>query len=85
MVVKCINGEGGEEKENQSFDTVIEDPQKSPSNASNADGKGDGWSFGNMMHMMMMQNCMDNEGGSSSTKANSTSGTRSTSFVAKRW
>ena len=35
-------------------------PWKSPSNASD-DGEESGWSFGNMMHMMMMQNRMDNE------------------------
>ena len=35
--------------------------RKSPSNLSDADGEGDGWSFGNMMHMMMMQGRLDNE------------------------
>jgi hypothetical protein len=35
--------------------------QKSPSNSSDADGEGDGWSFGNMMHMMMIQSRLDNE------------------------
>ena len=35
--------------------------RKSPSNLSDTDGEGDGWSFGNMMHMMMMQGRLDNE------------------------
>ncbi len=35
--------------------------RKSPSNSSDADGEGDGWSFGNMMHMMMMRGRLDNE------------------------
>jgi len=37
-------------------------PRKSPSPNASDDGKGgDSWSFGNMMHMMMMQKKMDNE------------------------
>ncbi len=36
-------------------------PKKSPFNASDSDGEGDDWSFGNMMHMMRMQKDMDNE------------------------
>ncbi len=34
-------------------------PRKSPSSSSDDGSGGDGFTFGNMMQMMMVQNCMD--------------------------
>jgi hypothetical protein len=36
-------------------------PQKSPLSSSDDGGEGDGFTFGNMMQMMMVQNRMDQE------------------------
>ena len=44
----------------KAFAQPLRIPQKSPSNASD-DGKESGWSFGNVMHMMMVQSRMDNK------------------------
>ncbi len=44
----------------KAFAQPLRIPQKSPLNASD-DGEESGWSFGNMMHMMMVQSQMDNE------------------------
>ena len=44
------------------FKQPLRIPRRSPSSNASGDGEGgDGWSFGNIMHMMMMQNRMDNE------------------------
>ncbi len=50
---------GGQKKKNKAFTQPLRILRKSPSNDSD---EGEyGYSFGNMMCMMMMQNCMDNE------------------------
>ena len=54
-------GGGGKNKKGSAFKQPLRIPRRSPSNASDDGEGGDGWSFGNMMHMMMMQNRMDNE------------------------
>jgi hypothetical protein len=59
MVVKCINSREYKKK-TRALTKPLRIPQKLPSNWSDADCEGDGWSFGNMMHMMMMQGRMDN-------------------------
>ncbi len=52
-------GGGGKQKKTKAFTQPLRIPRKSPSNTSD-DGE-DGYSFGKMMYMMMMQSCMDNE------------------------
>jgi hypothetical protein len=47
----------GDTKKSKAFTQQLQVPMKSPSNAS--DESGDGYSFGNMMYMMMMQSHMD--------------------------
>ena len=53
-------GGGGKQQKTKAFTQPLHIPRMSPSNA-NDDCEESGWSFGNMMHMMMMQNRMDNE------------------------
>jgi hypothetical protein len=48
---------GGEKKKSKAFRQQLRIARKSPSNA--CDEGEDGYSFGNMMYMMMMQNRMD--------------------------
>ncbi len=52
-------GGGGKQQKTKAFTQPLRIPRKSPSNTSD-DGE-DGYSFGNMMYMMMMQSRMDNE------------------------
>jgi hypothetical protein len=52
-------GGGGKQKKTKAFTQPLCILWKSPSNTSD-DGE-DGYSFGNMMNMMMMQSCMDND------------------------
>jgi hypothetical protein len=55
---------GGKKKKSSAFKQPLRIPRRSPSSSVASDdgeGGGDGWSFGNMMHMMMMQHRMDNE------------------------
>jgi hypothetical protein len=55
-------GGGGKKKKSSAFCQPLRNPRRSPSSKASDDGEGgDGWSFGNMMHMMMMQNKMDND------------------------
>jgi hypothetical protein len=53
-------GGGAKQRKMKAFAQPLQIPRKSPSNASD-DGKESGWSFGNMMHMMMVQSQMDNK------------------------
>ena len=53
-------GGGAKQRKTKAFAQPLRIPRKSPSNASD-DGEESGWSFGNMMHMMMMQSRRDNE------------------------
>ena len=53
-------GGGAKQRKTNAFAQPLRIPRKSPSNASD-DGEESGWSFGNMMHMMMVQSRMDNE------------------------
>ncbi len=55
----ALAGGGGKQKKTKAFTQPLCIPRKLPSNTSE-DGE-DGYSFGNMMYMMMMQNRMDNE------------------------
>ena len=53
---------GGKKNKTSAFSQPLRNPRRSPSSKTSDDGEGgDGWSFGNMMHMMMMQNKMDND------------------------
>ena len=64
---------GGEKKKSSAFKQPLRIPRRSPSssNASDDVEGGDGWSFRNMMHMMMMQNRMDNDRREQQNKADS--------------
>ncbi len=55
----ALTGGGGKQKKTKAFTQPLRIPRKSPSNTSD-DGE-DGYSFGNLMYMMMMQSRMDNE------------------------
>jgi hypothetical protein len=59
MVIRYIDGGGGKQKKTKAFTQPLCIPRKSPSNTSD-DGE-DGYSFKNVMYMMMMQSRMDNE------------------------
>jgi hypothetical protein len=60
---------GGQKKKSKAFAQPLRIVRKSPSNA--GDEGEDGYSFGNMMYMMMMQNQMDNKRREQQHKSNS--------------
>ncbi len=60
---------GGQKRKSKAFTQPLQIARKSPSNA--RDEGDDGYSFGNMMYMMMMQNRMDNEQREQYHKSNS--------------
>jgi hypothetical protein len=60
---------GGQKKKSKAFSQPLRIARKSPSNAS--DEGENGYSFRNMMYMMMMQNRMDNERREQQHKSNS--------------
>ena len=53
-------GGGAKQRKTKAFAQPLRIPRKSPSNVSD-DDKESGWSFDNMMHMMMVQSRMNNE------------------------